>query len=581
MEIRIDGHRAVMKEGTSFQYISENRSFTDSESYTFNIVFPLRGCVENQKIFGNIERADVAKKKINYTCEIIDIHLHVRGKATVTEVTEEQISLQFLGGKAYTNYAEILDNTYIDEMKFGYGSLILKEDFNKNDVRLKSYNEVQEVALPFFNNNSGEIYNDYKLMYGTIFVRQRAEVYQPYFMFIIYRVIRNIGYKMIRNDIENTPFRNIIVCNVDPRTMHRDYKYVLPHWTVAEFFDQVEKLFNCEVRVNEESKEISICLMGKAKDQYSTEHLKEVLDSYKTEISESEEASFRWSKNIGYEDPGYNRWKFSVLGEEIKNEIGKKEFDTFEQMVEYCNTHADVAQQYIYYTRDLDTDFIYYPGNGGITAVNEFSSLILNEGKEIDEELKIVPVEMVIVEKTVTVYDQGRPNDKKIHVQIPCVTAPLYSDAVESEYGTVAEKIENGNGDGKESIYDKIYIAMYDGVVRIAQPDNENPDYERDFPEAWTDRFSYLIYNNKYRELGALGNLRFTDKEHGIGSLYRSCDKIDTTQQVTKKFISRKIPEPRSEFNIGNKRYLCSKITGTFTEKGMQQPLEGIFYPLE
>ena len=44
MKIIINGKDAVLKKGTSFEFVAENRSFTGSDSYTLSITFPLRGC---------------------------------------------------------------------------------------------------------------------------------------------------------------------------------------------------------------------------------------------------------------------------------------------------------------------------------------------------------------------------------------------------------------------------------------------------------------------------------------------------------------------------------------------------------
>ena len=61
MEIIINNQQAVLKEGTSFDFIAENRLFTGSDSYTLTITFPLRGCVQNIAIFGHIHRAILTK----------------------------------------------------------------------------------------------------------------------------------------------------------------------------------------------------------------------------------------------------------------------------------------------------------------------------------------------------------------------------------------------------------------------------------------------------------------------------------------------------------------------------------------
>lgn len=40
MEIRINGKRAMLKKGTSFEYVAENRLFSGSDGYTLSITFP-------------------------------------------------------------------------------------------------------------------------------------------------------------------------------------------------------------------------------------------------------------------------------------------------------------------------------------------------------------------------------------------------------------------------------------------------------------------------------------------------------------------------------------------------------------
>ena len=44
MTILIDDKEAILKKGSSFDYISENRLFTGSDSYTLSMTFPLADC---------------------------------------------------------------------------------------------------------------------------------------------------------------------------------------------------------------------------------------------------------------------------------------------------------------------------------------------------------------------------------------------------------------------------------------------------------------------------------------------------------------------------------------------------------
>jgi hypothetical protein len=61
---------------------------------------------------------------------------------------------------------------------------------------------------------------------------------------------------------------------------------------------------------------------------------------------------------------------------------------------------------------------------------------------------------------------------------------------------------------------------------------------------------------------------------------FREPHKIDPTKKYTFKFLADDIPNVRSVFIIFGKRYVCEKITATFTENGMSQLLKGTFYPV-
>ena len=70
MEIYVDNKLAVLKKGTSFDFVSENRYFSGADSYSLSITFPLAGCPENLAIFGHINRKDVVAQKLLFDCEI-------------------------------------------------------------------------------------------------------------------------------------------------------------------------------------------------------------------------------------------------------------------------------------------------------------------------------------------------------------------------------------------------------------------------------------------------------------------------------------------------------------------------------
>ena len=62
--------------------------------------------------------------------------------------------------------------------------------------------------------------------------------------------------------------------------------------------------------------------------------------------------------------------------------------------------------------------------------------------------------------------------------------------------------------------------------------------------------------------------------------MHRIEHSINTSQKFNFSFIADSIPNVRAVFYIGGHRYLCEKITATFTEDGMSQLLKGVFYEI-
>ena len=128
MNFFIDNKPAILKNGSSFDFVFENRYFTGADSYTFNIVFPLRGCKENIAIFGHINRKDVAKERIAFDCRIIDRDFQVSGVIAITEISDVEVKTQFLEGRSADNYLQTLEDVFINELTLGYPESDVADD---------------------------------------------------------------------------------------------------------------------------------------------------------------------------------------------------------------------------------------------------------------------------------------------------------------------------------------------------------------------------------------------------------------------------------------------------------------------
>ena len=51
MILTINGQQAALKKGSSIEYVSENRIFTDADDYSMEIELPLADCPQNIDIY--------------------------------------------------------------------------------------------------------------------------------------------------------------------------------------------------------------------------------------------------------------------------------------------------------------------------------------------------------------------------------------------------------------------------------------------------------------------------------------------------------------------------------------------------
>lgn len=114
ISLQIDGKQAALKKGSSIEYVSENRAFTDADDYSMEIELPLADCPQNIAIFGLITRKDIDTEEIFFDAVLQDTNFYKRGAVVITGITNEAVKVQFLEKRSYQNFFPRFDDTYID-----------------------------------------------------------------------------------------------------------------------------------------------------------------------------------------------------------------------------------------------------------------------------------------------------------------------------------------------------------------------------------------------------------------------------------------------------------------------------------
>ena len=596
MIILIDNKRAVLKKGTSFEFISENRFFTGADSYTLSITFPIRGCAENIAIFGHMYRKDFDFSTVLLDCEIHDRHFHKYGSVSIVSVSEAEVKTQFLEGRSATNFYSSLDDIYINELPM---PSLHEQAHWEADYYLRSYAEQKRdgetnprdylgfVCPPWVNNTSGNIQNKMRA-YGSIYYYMEGDpsydppiVGFPFLMEVIELVLVRAGYHCDLSEIENSGFSNLIVCQGFPRVWDMPYmNQILPHWTVSEFLEQLELFLNGTFEIDAKSQKIKFTFNKNTLDNLEVVPIENVVESHSVDIAKREDIkdSYIEQKNLAFQDCDHQMWKFYSC-EWAKNTIPVWAYENIASMRNALGSLLDCAgpynawqYRYLHYCREEDTYFVLKCEctetiNNVIhhymhfQPVNVFGPRTLNLRKDAEvEELGIVPA---------------------------CIdyTDDTYGDMLFVECGTLGDDVEDaedrdenqtqavntlaaGEKEQKDEFFDKLYVAFWDGTYM---------KYHPHMPHPYIDKHE-IKPDNTYTS--NMYSMRLTGKEAPITRTSRY--KVNQQRKYTFSFLSDTIPDVRNIFLIHGKKYLAEKITASFSaETGMAQLLKMVCYRLE
>lgn len=604
MNIYVNNKLAALKKGTSFEYVSENRLFSGSDGYTLTITFPLRGCPENIAIFGHINRADVAAKKVIFDCEIRDRNFYKFGSITITEINDAEVKTQFLEGRSEQNFDKTFDKVYINELDLGSPPTTSKTAITPLNAWQPNHSNPVCVALPWVNDYSGNIQNKAEHIVDDA-VQNKSHYewsedttglsWQPYLLYITKKICEAVGYAADFSKWEEVEeYRYLLICNTLPHAWYMPgFANALPHWTVEEYFEKLELFLGGEFDFDHRGKRITFAFTQATLASKKPVCLESVVEEHSTEVKvDDERCEYLESKNLVYKDCDHEMWKFYSCDWFIKgwqNRVVR--YNSMRELLAANKSYANWDGQHhrnsqidkLLYAADCDAYFviramsrtvksitsiaghvrIHFNYKCILQPVNLFGGRIVSEDEDAEQvEIEFVPAWIDNTEPkygkvlflSFSSYDedsgvQGEDEEKYPFMQTHGVSS-----------------LAAGEKEKKSEYYDCIYIGWYDGSnyyhgSHLPYPNVENIVIADD----WSN-FSYAHFS-----------LRINDRQVRRGQIIHN---IDPKLKTTFKFLSDTIPDVRSVFLIRGKRYICEKITATFTENGMSQLLKGVFYPI-
>lgn len=650
MEIIINGQQAYLKKNTSFEYISENPLFTGSDSYTLTITFPLKDCPQNIAIFGHIHRQDVEKSKVVFDCDIRDKGFFKSGSITITQISETEVKTQFLEGRSEQNFDDTFDDIYLNQLKLGYPAAEERNPQNVNTVDAwhRTYPNAKWMPLPWVNNTSGNMQNavvkDSQGRYQWESTRNSI-TYQPFLLYILYKVCEEVGYTGDFRSIEASEYKYLLICNTLPWTWGAwDFAIALPHWSLTEFFEQLELLLDGEFAINHKAKTIGFEFSQKIADNTQPVRIDKVVNKYTVEVSSDSNSEYKGITNLAYAENSNRMWAYRSCQWYIEeHKADAMVFDTLAELLEHAKTLKECGVETwsrgsrsgtsytrgyaygsdghkLFYAKDVDTYFImwcykaelyktfhqysddtdynYFVYTNLLMPVNQFGKRVFDKDAE-EVEMRIVPAWIDYTEDSLGQCLFLECGDME--------SADSWSEETD-ENGNTSGGFNPGSGGGH-------FGRAPRRASRFGQKDDDDVDYnsgalaqsdagkaiakgEQDKSDAYFDQIFVGFWDGQNRQTGKLpcptvDSIEITDDFVAVQSPYslrinQNADAggqyvypIDARKKYNFSFLSEDIPDPRAVFYIDGGKYVCEKITATFHEgTGKSLLQKGVFYKI-
>lgn len=601
MKILVNGKEAVLKAGSSFEYVSENPLFTEAEDYSLEIEFPMKDCPQNILIFGALHVKGVDISTVTFPCQITTESFNKSGILTITEVNDTTVKGQFLEGMSQNNFAlAVALNVYINDLDFS--------DYDGSADTQQSYDRVMGEGwanLFVWDKNGGQpIFNSVGAMEDSIWIKRHVYLWK-----LLQLVCLKSNLTLDDSALQAVPlFKKVVVVNtMMPITLGKRYggftplARVLPHWTIKEFFNEVGKFFGCVFIYDSYSSKVSfvpcssLCSMS---NQLSLN----VEDDFSVEMTDDETA-FRGNKTYKLPDDSdpdkvnMCPWFFNKPYLYLLDEM------TYVNFVGHVKAGAWGNQTAI--SRLNDGRTLYKLTDFNMYAVITEKKEIKAEGAgEFDN-----PQYLFCKYEILDQFGDFREGDELGIAPCPTVLRRSWDYPKDSPDTT-----QNGYA-YKFAVLDMFrdkYVDWFNDEDRYPQSpimdvlkdgeDKETEYYKKLWCVLITEYESprgYHINTRRYEadgtdDLGYIGELKLEANYSGRLHTYpytlspanpaikanTALPKVDETKLYRYKFLASSLPSATAIYVIKGTRYVCLRLTARFTDTGMSELIEGEFYEI-
>ena len=593
MKILVNGQEAVLKAGSSFEYVSENPLFTEAEDYSLEIEFPLKDCPQNILILGALHVKGVDISTVTFPCEIQTNSFNKSGILTITEVNDTCVKGQFLEGMSQQNFSASLGNILMTELDFSFedGSTLsgdALDDYMFNHM----VRENGWAPLSVINKKTGTktSVDSNRRQYGY-----ENNVYSRcvYLYKLLELTAQCVGYALDQSALRAIPmFDHVVVANQRVENMRqggiRPLNLAMPRWSVKKFFMEVGKFFGCLAVIEASSKQIKFV----SYNDLQTPSLMglvnlAVLDDYTVEMQDSE-GQYKGSRL--YKLPSAADENHFDYCPGVDTAIGvNKENITVTEILRRIRvaTQGDMTgkldSKKLYHLTDINANAIVeecvegtiwggsdWDGTGWfqkLRIINQMDKGLVPDG----DELGVAPCPLAPIE----------------HNMFQTWTLPLL-DIPEDPYilegwtsnVDVIEVIKNYEKKEEDLYYNTLWIVLYEQFTDV----EEGMVWDGWLP--YTREYDFLSLFDQYSTEFRYYNISLKQYDYNLNPADPTIRdqskmlKVDETKLYRYKFLASSLPSATAIYVIKGKRYACLRLTAHFTTSGMSELIEGEFYEI-
>lgn len=581
VSLYIAGVEAVLPSDFATEIKIENSFFTKNGEYTYEFKLPLNNPT-NAELYSHLHRLNNVSeiKEKRQAVLVADNRCYINGTEIITDWTEDSVSIQLASGNSELNYliGADLQVSFLD-----MGTAELTDASGRVAYYTQSlqgsYPEYDYVSAPV--STPAGILNEWRFGkttsgYSLRLADDTIRIVQPYLCAIVRRMLVALGYTIGVNQLEDSRYSRLIVVH-DVNTL--EYAKMLPGWSVKDFFENLERMFNLVLVVNNKNRTVDIIFANRFYLAAEEVHLSAIEDEYEVEVDE-DNANLMTNANIGYDLPDSDYFRFAKMNDSLVNLCDKIEEPSLlllgawfkiNKAPRTIGVDTGTGRQYVYNpTLFSDNPEYLYP----IREVNQYANLDKG-GEEVT--LKFIPCAQVFY--SIPCYDAGGEKIEGYAWLLPSIEGNTTTESEDVSGMNMAELIESGKTNSNSSGSGRLSLAFWHGVRTEIGLYSVLP---LAYPLAMSDSMFQLLTG----QLAGAPTV-VVESEYSLrlsvldAELYSGVYNIDTTKAYKFYTSDPNLPDARLIFVIRNKRFVCREMNFSIAQGQKQKRWSLTCYPID